>query len=197
MDLETIITTFIDKQTPVFAEKAVKLYKKGHQEGADVEEFKEELTELFFEYAALVMAQVLAYLRDEYDVNVSPLNEEELTSMFYSKDGKTIFDRIDEYVKTNNLITFTYYIYRFLRTETVVISNMILFHKLKNVFRYVRVKTNNCCEYCEDEELGILATWTSCENVSVYDLPPWHPECRCMLEFSNEKSKSPLPQEEM
>ena len=77
MDLETIIITFIDKQTPVFAEKAVKLYKKGHQEGANVEEFKEELTELFFEYAALVMAQVLAYLRDEYDVNVSPLSEEE------------------------------------------------------------------------------------------------------------------------
>ena len=79
MDLGTIITTFIDKQTPEFAEKAVKLYKKGHQEGADVEKFKEELTELFFDYAALVMAQVLAYLRDEYDVNISLLSEEELT----------------------------------------------------------------------------------------------------------------------
>lgn len=189
MDLETLITTFIDKQTPEFAEEAVKLYKKCHQEGADVEEFKEELAKLFFDYATLVMAQVLAYLRDEYDVNVEPLSEEELIAMFYSKDGKTVFDRIDEYIKINNLITFTYYIYRFLRTETVVLSNMILFNKLKNVFRYVRVKTNNCCEYCEDEELGILATWTSCENVSIYDLPPWHPECRCTLEFSNEKFK--------
>ena len=115
MDLETLITTFIDKQTPEFAEEAVKLYKKYHQEGADVEEFKEELAKLFFDYAALVMAQVLAYLRDEYDVNVEPLSEEELIAMFYSKDGKTVFDRIEEYVKADNIITFTYYVYRFLR----------------------------------------------------------------------------------
>ena len=196
MDLETIITTFIDKQTPVFAEKAVKLYKKGHQEGADVEEFKEELTELFFEYAALVMAQVLAYLRDEYDVNVSPLSEEELISMFYSKDGKTIFDRIDEYVKTDNRVTYTYYVYRFLRTEVVVLTNSILFQKLKKLYKYVRVKVCNCCGGCDDL-VGILASWTSCENVSIYDLPPFHPECHCTVEFSNEKSKSPLPQEEM
>lgn len=196
MDLETIITTFIDKQTPIFAEKAVKLYKKGHQEGADVEEFKEELTELFFEYAALVMAQVLAYLRDEYDVNVSPLSEEELISMFYSKDGKTIFDRIDEYVKTDNRVTYTYYVYRFLRTEVVVLTNSILFQKLKKLFKYVRVNLCNCCGGC-GEVIGVLASWTPCEDVSIYDLPPFHPECHCTVEFSNEKSKSSLPQEEM
>ena len=196
MDLETLITTFIDKQTPEFAEEAVKLYKKCHQEGADVEEFKEELAKLFFDYAALVMAQVLAYLRDEYDVNVEPLSEEELIAMFYSKDGKTVFDRIEEYVKVDNIITFTYYVYRFLRTETVVLVNSILFQKLKKLFKYVRVKVCNCCGGCDDLT-GILASWTLCENVSIYDLPPFHPECHCTLEFTNEKFKSPLPQEEM
>lgn len=196
MDLETLITTFIDKQTPEFAEEAVKLYKKCHQEGADVEEFKEELAKLFFDYAALVMAQVLAYLRDEYDVNVEPLSEEELIAMFYSKDGKTIFDRIEEYVKADNIITFTYYVYRFLRTETIVLVNSILFQKLKKLFKYVRVKVCNCCGGCDDLT-GILTSWTLCENVSIYDLPPFHPECHCTLEFSNEKSKSPLPQEQM
>lgn len=196
MDLETLITTFIDKQTPEFAEEAVKLYKKCHQEGADVEEFKEELAKLFFDYAALVMAQVLAYLRDEYDVNVEPLSEEELIAMFYSKDGKTVFDRIEEYVKADNIITFTYYVYRFLRTETVVLVNSILFQKLKKLFKYVRVKVCNCCGGCDDLT-GILASWTLCENVSIYDLPPFHPECHCTLEFTDEKSKSPLPQEQM
>ena len=196
MDLETLITTFIDKQTPEFAEEAVKLYKKCHQEGADVEEFKEELAKLFFDYAALVMAQVLAYLRDEYDVNVEPLSEEELIAMFYSKDGKTIFDRIEEYVKADNIITFTYYVYRFLRTETVVLVNSILFQKLKKLFKYVRVKVCNCCGGCDDLT-GILTSWTLCENVSIYDLPPFHPECHCTVEFSNEKPKSSLPQEEM
>ena len=196
MDLETLITTFIDKQTPEFAEEAVKLYKKCHQEGADVEEFKEGLAKLFFDYAALVMAQVLAYLRDEYDVNVEPLSEEELIAMFYSKDGKTVFDRIEEYVKADNIITFTYYVYRFLRTETVVLVNSILFQKLKKLFKYVRVKVCNCCGGCDDLT-GILASWTLCENVSIYDLPPFHPECHCTLEFTDEKSKSPLPQEQM
>ena len=185
MDLETLIATFIDKQTPEFAEEAVKLYKKCHQEGADVEEFKEELAKLFFDYAALVMAQVLAYLRDEYDVNVEPLSEEELIAMFYSKDGKTIFDRIEEYVKADNIITFTYYVYRFLRTETVVLVNSILFKKLKKLFKYVRVKVCNCCGGCDDLT-GILASWTLCENVSIYDLPPFHPECHCTLEFTKE-----------
>ena len=142
------------------------------------------------------MAQVLAYLRDEYDVNVEPLSEEELIAMFYSKDGKTIFDRIEEYVKADNIITFTYYVYRFLRTETVVLVNSILFQKLKKLFKYVRVKVCNCCGGCDDLT-GILTSWTLCENVSIYDLPPFHPECHCTLEFSNEKSKSPLPQEQM
>ena len=196
MDLETLITTFIDKQTPEFAEEAVKLYKKCHQEGADIEEFKEELTKLFFDYAALVMAQVLAYLRDEYDVDVEPLSEEELISMFYSKDGKTIFDRIEEYIKTDNLITFTYYVYRFLRTEVVVLTNSILFQKLKKLFKYVRVKICNCCGGCDDLA-GILTSWTLCENVSIYDLPPFHPECHCTLEFTNEKPKTSLPQKQM
>lgn len=196
MDLGTIITTFIDKQTPEFAEKAVKLYKKGHQEGADVEEFKAELIELLFDYAALVMIQVLAYLRDEYDINVSPLSEEELTSMFYSKDGKTIFDRIDEYVKTDNLITYTYKVYRFLRTETVVLANGIVFQKLKKLFKYARIKVCDCCGGCGDQ-LGILASWTLCENVSIFDLPPLHPECHCIVEFSNDKIKPSVPQKEM
>lgn len=142
------------------------------------------------------MAQVLAYLRDEYDVNVEPLSEEELIAMFYSKDGKTIFDRIEEYVKADNIITFTYYVYRFLRTETVVLVNSILFQKLKKLFKYVRVKVCNCCGGCDDLT-GILTSWTLCENVSIYDLPPFHPEYHCTLEFSNEKSKSPLPQEQM
>ena len=192
-NLEKIITTMIDKQTPEFAEKAVGLYKKCHQENDNTEEFKEEL---FLDYAALVMAEILAYIRDEYGVNVSPLSEEELNEMFYSKDGKTFVDRIDEYIKENDLITFTYKFYRFIRTETVVLSNNILFQKLKFKFKYVRVNLCNCCGGC-GEVIGILGSWTLCKNVDIIDLPPFHPECHCTVEFSNEKSKSPLPQEEM
>lgn len=195
-NLEKIITTMIDKQTPEFAEKAVRLYKKCHQENENVEEFKEKLTNLFLDYAALVMAEILAYIHDEYGINVSPLSEEELTAMFYSKDGKTFVDRIDEYVKEDDLITFTYKFYRFIRTETVVLANNLLFQKLKNEFKYVRVNLCNCCGGCDDV-IGILASWTLCANVDITDLPPWHPECHCTVEFSNEKPKSSLPQEEM
>lgn len=191
MKLSELITSMIDKETPQFAEGAAKLFRNFHDGKITKEEFIQKLVELFYEYIERVMSNTLKYLYGEYEVEAKPLSREELTSMFYSKDGKTFYDRIKEYVEKDDLTTFIYNFYRFLRTETVVVMNSVSFHKLKDLFKYVRIVPCNCCGGC-DELMGVLATWTLTENVSVNDLPPLHPECHCGLEYAHEKPKTSL-----
>mgnify|MGYP003289245488 CR=1 FL=1 len=45
------------------------------------------------------MIVVLDYIDDEYGIKTQRLTEKELTKLFYTKDGKSLDDRISEYVK--------------------------------------------------------------------------------------------------
>ena len=50
MKLSELITSIIDKETPQFAERAVKLFRNFHNEKITKEEFVQKLVELFYEY---------------------------------------------------------------------------------------------------------------------------------------------------
>ena len=83
-------------------------------------------------------------------------------------------------------VEFIYCIYRFLRTEAVVMANKILFTKLKEHFDFVMVENAYCCELCMDTVVQ-LSSWTPIEEVDPQDLPPYHPDCCCVLKFANKE----------
>ena len=49
----------------------------------------------------------------------------------------------------------------------------------------IRTGTNEC----GDCDAGILSGWVKTSEVNLSDLPPFHPDCCCSVEFSNEKPK--------
>ena len=159
----------------------MKLYKSIK----DKEELQKALIDLAFDFLADCMAVILGYIRSEYHVETEVLSEEELEQMFYSKDGKTMQERIKEYV-TKEQVEFTYCIYRFLRTEAVVTTNKILFTKLKEHFDYVMIENVYCCEFCMDENPK-FSGWTKVEEVDMNDLPPYHSDCRCVPRFARKE----------
>lgn len=159
----------------------MKLYKSIK----DKEKLQKALIDLTFDFLADCMAVILSYIRSEYHIETEVLSEEELEQMFYSKDGKTMQERIKEYITTEQ-VEFTYCIYRFLRTEGVVTTNKILFTKLKEYFDYVMVENVYCCEFCMDESHK-LSGWTKIEEVRLNDLPPYHSDCRCTVKFARKE----------
>lgn len=151
----------------------------------DEDELYEALIDLAFNFLEECMKVVLSYMRETYNIETDLLEEEELEKLFYSKDGKTMQERIKEYI-TKEQLEFTYCIYRFLRTEAVVTTNKILFTKLKDHFDFVMVENAYCCELCMDTVVQ-LSSWTPIEKVDPWDLPPYHPDCCCVLKFASKE----------
>lgn len=181
MNLRSLVDQTTKAYTEKYAEQAVKIYKssKGKQQ------IELELIQLSYKFLEDCMIVVLDYINDEYGIKTKRLTEKELEKLFYTKDGKSLDDRISEYVKQDQ-VTFTYSIYRLFRTEAVVTTNNILFHKLKSHFDYIMIENVYCCELCMDLNPR-FSGWTPIEEIDENDLPPYHPECKCVFKFAKKE----------
>ena len=189
MTFVDLIAQAVDKFVPSTVEKAIKLhkaYQKSEQKQEDFEDYCEALLDVITELAENIVSYIRNYLRKEYDIEAIDLSPEEIIEAFYSADGKTIFDRIQEYAKEKDLTSFTYKFYRCCRSETAGLINRYIFNSLKDKFEYITVHLSNECGDCD---AGILSGWVKTSEVNLSDLPPFHPDCCCSVEFSNEKPK--------
>lgn len=184
MTLKQLIDT-ISKIVDKYTEKAL-IYAK---EIEDPEELLKKLVELIYDFLEELMKLVGEYLQAEYQISPSKLTEEQIESLFYTKDGKTFKQRLKEYVsERDNKRKFLYNIHRFLSTESITATNKILFFKAKDYFKYCKVNDLYCCDYCM-EIVSSLENWILIEDADKMDLPPYHPECQCVLIFSNSKDE--------
>ena len=168
-----------------YVEKAL-IYAK---EIEDPGELLKKLVELIYDFLEELMKLVSEYLQAEYQISPSKLTEKQIESLFYTKDGKTFKQRLKEYVsERDNKRKFLYNIHRFLSTESISATNKILFFKAKDHFKYYKVNDLYCCDYCM-EIVSSLENWTLIEDADKTDLPPYHPECKCVLIFSNNKDE--------
>lgn len=187
MTFVDLIAQAVDKFVPSAVEKAIKLHKAYQKsEQKDLEGHRETLLNVVTELATNILSYIRNYLRKEYDIEAIDLSPEELTESFYSADGKTIFDRLQEYAEEKDLTLFTYKFYRCCRSEVAGLMNRCIFNSLKDQFKYVTVRLSNECGDCD---AGILSGWVKTSEVNLSDLPPFHPDCCCSIEFSNEKPK--------
>ena len=185
MTLKQLIDTIAYEIVDKYVEKIL-IYER---EIEDSEELSKKLVELIYDFLEELMRLVIKYLQEEYQISPSKLTEEQIESLFYTLDGKTFKERIKEYVKVrDNKPKFLYNIHRFLSTESIGATNKILFFKAKDHFMYCKVNDLYCCEYCMDIVLS-LENWTPVEDVDIRDLPPYHPECQCVIIFSNNKDE--------
>ena len=187
MTFVDLIAQAVDKFVPSAVEKGIKLHKAYNKsEQKDSEDYCEALLNVITELAENIVSYIRNYLRKEYDIEAENLSPEELIESFYSADGKTIFDRIREYAKEKDLTSFTYKLYRCCRSEVAGLMNRCIFNSLKDQFEYITVRLSNECGDCD---AGILSGWVKTSEVNLSDLPPFHPDCCCSVDFSNEKPK--------
>lgn len=180
MTLKDLVTKISRTQADLYAEKAVKLYKRIE----DKTELREAIIDLSYQFLETIMVEVLAFIEAEYGISGEVLSKEELGELFYSKDGKTMEERIDGYV-TDEEVAFIYDMCRFFSSEAQTAANKIMFLKLKKHFKYAKVENVYCCEVCMDTIVQ-LNSWTPIEKIDLRDLPPYHPECVCTILFSDE-----------
>ena len=106
MTFVDLIAQAVDRYVPSAVEKAIKLhkaYQKSEQTQEDLEKYHEDLLNVIAELAEKIFSYILNYLREKYDIEAENLSSEELIASFYSADGKTIFDRVQEYAEEKDL----------------------------------------------------------------------------------------------
>ena len=85
----------IDKIVDKYIEKIV-IYEKKIK---DDDKLLKKIIELLYDFLEELMGLVFDYIYDKYQISVRRLTEEEIESLFYSKDGKTFRQRIKEYIR--------------------------------------------------------------------------------------------------
>lgn len=86
MTLKQLINITSYEIVDKYTEKAI-IYEK---EIEDSEELYEKLEELIYDFLEELMKLVIEYLQAEYQISPSKLTEEQIESLFYTKDGKNL-----------------------------------------------------------------------------------------------------------
>lgn len=118
---------------------------------------------------------------------------EDIFSITYDKDGKTIEERIKvywkdalDYLKTEdfdivkNQLIDKYY--RLMINETAIVERVIKQHKVKPIVEYLAIEgCGLCCKHCA----GISGEYHADE---IIDLPPYHPGCTCFHYYFDDEN---------
>ena len=167
-------------------EKISKLINK-HLERYTKKQFVNEMYSLMLELLTEVYSITSATVRDLYDIDVERLTDDEIMGLTFNEDGKELRDRIEEHydsvMKRPKEERKHYLLHRMIlivNTESLVVSNGILYKKLAKHASYVEVINANDDVCWEHEECEY---WLSKGKMPINELtklPPYHPDCECM-----------------
>ena len=167
-------------------EKISKLINK-HLEQYTKKQFVNEMYSLMLELLTEVYSITSATVRDLYDIDVERLTDDEIMGLTFNEDGKELRDRIEEHydsvMKRPKEERKHYLLHRMIlivNTESLVVSNGILYKKLAKHASYVEVINANDDVCWEHEECEY---WLSKGKMPINELtklPPYHPDCECM-----------------
>ena len=130
-----------------------------------------------------------------YDITFNEtIDEETLKSLTYSKDGKTLEERIhnhyDEAIKRENPSIYFYNrMVLIMDTETAYATNHIIHGKVKKYANYVEILEQPECmnEPSSECEYWVVKGKMSIEELE--ELPPYHPDCDCQVIYYIDKEK--------
>ena len=159
------------------------------------ETFYPEVENQIFESLTDTYAITAASVKSIYGIQFKEtIDRETLESLTYSKDGKTLEERLhnhyDEAVKRENPSTYFYNrVVLVVDTETSHSTNHIIHGKLKKFANYVEIlEWPECAEEPGSEcEYWIVKGKMPIEDLK--ELPPYHPDCDCQVIYYIDKEK--------
>lgn len=138
--------------------------------------------EMILDTLSEVYARTATAVKNIYGVSNGRLEDEEIEKLTYSKDGKSISQRLHEhFVEAKQRDDFKNYFFNrivlIVDTETLTVSNAIIHGKMNKDAKYVEVISGSA--YCEE---GDCEFWHSKGKIPIEELtelPPFHPDCEC------------------
>ena len=122
------------------------------------------------------------------------INKETLEKLTYSKDGKTLEERLyyhyQEAIKRNNPSLYFYNrTVLIMDTETLYASNHVIHGKMKKYATHVEVIGS---PECDSENGGMCEYYISKGKMPIEELdelPPYHPDCECEVIYYIDEEK--------
>lgn len=147
--------------------------------------YNEELLQYILDLIYKCLEKIYSNTASRLDIlykDLKPFKVANLFDLTYQKDGKTIEERVEEYLEevfqiknpiaAKQLISFKFY--RLMRTEVSHLETMIKKNKI-SISANVMVIEGSCnCNGICDQYIGVYAID---ENI---DYPPYHPNCTCI-----------------
>ena len=125
-----------------------------------------------------------AAARKLYGIKSERLQDGEIEELMYSKDGKTLRERLETHYdnaenRSNSTEYFRNRVVLIVDTETLTVSNAVIHGKLNKEATYAEVIGVGDCSEAEegDCEYWIAKGKMPIEELS--ELPPYHPDCEC------------------
>ena len=180
----------ISKETEKTIEKIAKYINKNLKTYSRTQ-FIDGMYDLMLELLIEVYSITSKTIRELYDgLEVERLSDEEIMKLTYSDDGKELRDRIEEHydnvMRRIDSERKDYFLHRMMlivNTESLTVSNGILYKKLAKYAVYAEV-TNSDDDICWQHEE--CEYWLSKGKIPVdelTELPPYHPDCECMVVY--------------
>lgn len=147
--------------------------------------YSKELLQYILDLIYKCLEEIYSNTASKLDILYKDLKPFKVTNLFgltYQKDGKTIEERVEEYLQevfqiknpidAKQLISFKFY--RLMRTEVSHLETMIKKNKI-SISANIMVIEGSCnCNGICDQYIGVYAID---ENI---DYPPYHPNCTCI-----------------
>lgn len=147
--------------------------------------YNEELLQYILDLIYKCLEKIYSNTASKLDILYKDLKPFKVTNLFdltYQKDGKTIEERVEEYLQevfqiknpiaAKQLISFK--LYRLMRTEVSHLETMIKKNKISISANVIVIEGSCNCNGICDQYIGVYAID---ENI---EYPPYHPNCTCI-----------------
>lgn len=177
------------------------------------EEFINQVFNLILDSLEKTYSLTVAAVKEIYNIQDSNIEDIDISQLTYSRDGKTLKDRLNEHYSTTKekqnklfkisgikekddpfegntfILYFHNHVWCILNTESLHLSNNLIHEKLKKYANYVEIYgVGECMEHdgspCEE--------WIKMGKFPIKDLverPPYHPNCECEVIYYIEERK--------
>lgn len=154
------------------------------------EKCNEEVQKLFDELLEKIYSLIAKFVKQNYPK--SDFDIDNIRVLTWNEDGVSLEERIKNHIQNafNNALEakiekrdshliksqITHQMIKILDTECFNLSNKVLNMKLKKGSKYFEILSSDCC----GGNTGILPIH------ELHDLPPFHPNCQCMIIYYEE-----------
>lgn len=138
----------------------------------------EEIISIIYSILEKVYSTVIASLKETY-TQLKDFDVEDIRSLTYQEDGKTIEDRVEIYLdEETDIVSTLYRFYVLLMNESRIIKRVLVEHRVKPIASILVIECEEeDCHFGCDEYAG---EYPADEPI---ELPPYHPNCNCTYYF--------------